>query len=249
MSQLALADRDTGSCTAGSSPHLVSDTSISCWALTIHQALCELSRLAPCSRDTPMVHTMTTLILQSRKPCGGRVWCVFFKVCSLWLSPTILEVLPQTIQKWFIPRQIQWPLLSAIWGPSLEGDDALPYLTAEVVLYLMQDVVELVQALARHLAVEGAIRANISHPDICVHSVDLEQRTCRGLENRAEGCLPKYLIESLCNLKSSKLEERYDRMNFITSVWKTDLYTSPSERNVWYHLCQAQSRLFATLTY
>lgn len=50
----------------------------------------------------------------------------------------------------------------------------------EVVLYLMQEIVELVQTFARHLAVQRAIRANISHSDICVHSVNLEQRTHQG---------------------------------------------------------------------
>lgn len=47
----------------------------------------------------------------------------------------------------------------------------------EVVLYLVQKVVELVQTFTRHLAVESAIRANIRHSDICVHCIDLEQRT------------------------------------------------------------------------
>lgn len=69
----------------------------------------------------------------------------------------------------------------------LEVDDAPPYLTMEVVLYLMQKVIELVQTLTRYLAVECAIRANISYSDICVHGINLEgtKDTSRVLKNQA----------------------------------------------------------------
>lgn len=50
----------------------------------------------------------------------------------------------------------------------------------EVVLYLVQKIVELVQTFTGHLAVECAIGANISHSDIGVHSINLEQRTHQG---------------------------------------------------------------------
>lgn len=93
---------------------------------------------------------------------------------------------------------------------NLRGDDAVPYLAVEVVLYLMQKVVKLVQTLTWHLAVECAIRANVCHSDIRVHGINLEQKThqgCLRIEHSSalpQGELPKYLIKSLCNLKSSK---------------------------------------------
>lgn len=71
-------------------------------------------------------------------------------------------------------------------GLILEVDAAWPYLTMKVFLYLMQKVVELVQTLTRHLAVECAVGANISHSDICVHGIDLKQRTHQGCENRVQ---------------------------------------------------------------
>lgn len=55
----------------------------------------------------------------------------------------------------------------------------LPYLAVEVVLYFMQEVIELVQTLAWHLTVECAIRANVCHSDISVHGIDLEYTQTR----------------------------------------------------------------------
>jgi hypothetical protein len=56
----------------------------------------------------------------------------------------------------------------------------------EIVLYLMQKVTELIQTLAGHLAIERSIGANVSHLDICVHGINLEQAkdTPRTLEKR-----------------------------------------------------------------
>lgn len=58
--------------------------------------------------------------------------------------------------------------------------------TVEVFLYLMQKVAELVQTLTRHLAVECAIGANVSHSDISVHGINLEQRTHQGCLRRVQ---------------------------------------------------------------
>lgn len=86
----------------------------------------------------------------------------------------------------------------------------------EVVLCLMQKVVEFVQTLARHLAVECAIRANISHFDICVHCINLERTKdtsgCLGTQHSyylPNGYLPKYVLTSLCTL--NPLSWRIDR--------------------------------------
>ena len=77
-------------------------------------------------------------------------------------------------------------------GLILEIDATQPYLTVEVFLYLMQKVVELVQTLTRHLAVECAVGANVSHSDISVHGINLEQRTHQAcLRTECSSYLPK----------------------------------------------------------
>lgn len=48
----------------------------------------------------------------------------------------------------------------------------------------MQQVVELVQTLTGHLAVEGAVGADVGHSDIGVHGINLEQRAHHDAENR-----------------------------------------------------------------
>lgn len=71
-------------------------------------------------------------------------------------------------------------------GLILEIDAAQPYLTVEVFLYLMQKVVELVQTLTRHLAVECAIGANVSHSDISVHGINLGTKDTKGCLRRVQ---------------------------------------------------------------
>jgi hypothetical protein len=62
----------------------------------------------------------------------------------------------------------------------ISGDSTPPYLAVEVVLCLMQKVIEFIQTLAGHLAVECSIRANVGHFDICVHGIHLERAKVHG---------------------------------------------------------------------
>lgn len=78
----------------------------------------------------------------------------------------------------------------------------------------MQKVIEFVQTLARHLAVECSVGANVSHFDICVHGIHLEQANTETVW--------EYMLAftSLCSYLNSPFHLHTCDGYYIQSTWQ-----------------------------